>query len=61
MNNKIPDFVSYYNPIFNDGTNEPVTELCYKIAGRKQDLWFAVVGRIPDFYFEFKKNISIWQ
>src|SRR3989339_1553001 len=23
--------VSYYNPFFNDGTNEPVSYLCYKI------------------------------
>jgi single-stranded DNA-specific DHH superfamily exonuclease len=58
----IPKFVSYYNPIFNKGkTNEPVTYLCQKIAGRKEDLWFAVVGcvsdhYIPDFYPEFLKK-----
>ena len=61
MKNKIPDFVNYYNPIFNDGTNEPVTELCYRITKREQDLWIAVVGCIsdhfiPDFYSEFKKK-----
>ena len=61
MKNKIPDFVNYYNPIFNDGNNEPVTELCYRITKREQDLWIAVVGCIsdhfvPDFYFEFKEK-----
>ncbi|MCK4552849.1 hypothetical protein KAT80_01465 [Candidatus Pacearchaeota archaeon] len=61
-NSNIPDFVNYYNPLLNKGkTNEPVTELCYRIAGRKQDLWIAVVGCIsdhfvPDFYFEFKEK-----
>ena len=58
---KIPEFVSYYNPLFNsDKKNEPVTYLCYQITKRKEDLWLAVVGCvfdhfIPDFYPEFKE------
>jgi single-stranded DNA-specific DHH superfamily exonuclease len=58
-----PDFlgVSYYNPFLNDGTNEPVSYLCYKITNKKDDIWLAVVGNIsdcylPDFYPEFEKN-----
>ncbi len=59
---KIPEFVNYYNPIFNKSkTNEPVTALCYQITNKKEDLWIAVVGCIsdafvPDFYEDFKKN-----
>ena len=61
-NNNIPNFVNYYNPLLNKGkTNEPVTELCYRIADKKDDLWIAIVGcisdeTIPDFYPEFKKK-----
>ena len=61
-NNNIPDFVNYYNPLLNKGkTNEPVTELCYRIAEKKDDLWIAIVGcisdgTIPDFYPEFEKK-----
>jgi len=57
-----PDFVSYYNPVLNeDGKNEPVTYLCYKITQRREDMWIAVVGCIydnfiPDFYSEFEKD-----
>ncbi len=58
----IPDFVDYYNPIFNRGKkNEPVTYLCQKIAKQKEDIWLAVIGCvadhfIPDFYSEFLKK-----
>ena len=60
--NKIPEFVNYYNPVFNKSkTNEPVTALCYQITNKKDDLWLTVVGCIsdafvPDFYEDFKKN-----
>lgn len=59
---EIPDFVNYYNPLFNkDKLNEPVTYLCYKITKKKEDLWLAVAGCIsdhfiPDFYPEFLKR-----
>ena len=60
----IPNFVNYYNPLYNKGkTNEPVTDLCFKIANKKEDLWIAVAGCIadsffPDFYKEFEKKYS---
>ena len=60
----IPDFVDYYNPIFNRGKkNEPVTYLCHKIAEQEEDMWLATVGCItdhfiPDFYSEFLKKYS---
>lgn len=58
----IPDFVNYYNPVFNKTRkNEPVTYLCYQITNKKDDLWIAVAGCIydyfiPDYYREFKKS-----
>jgi single-stranded DNA-specific DHH superfamily exonuclease len=59
---EIPDFVSYYNPIFGkEKSNEPVTYLCYKITENKNDLWVAIIGCIsdrfvPEFYSDFGKN-----
>lgn len=65
--NPIPDFVDYYNPMLNKGkTNEPVSELCYRIANRKEDIWISVAGCIadhfiPDFYSEFKEKYpDLW-
>lgn len=53
--------VFYYNPFFNDKTNEPVSYICYDITGKKEDIWLAVIGcvsdsYIPDFYNEFIKK-----
>lgn len=53
--------ISYYNPFFNDSTNEPVSYMCYKIANKKEDIWLAVIGNIsdcymPDFYHEFQEK-----
>lgn len=59
---KIPGYVNYYNPLFEeDKKNEPVTYLCYKITKRKEDMWLAIVGCIsdnlvPDFYNDFMKE-----
>ncbi len=59
---EIPEFVDYYNPLFNKNkTNEPVTALCDQITNRKQDLWIGVAGCIsdkffPEFYSDFKKQ-----
>lgn len=68
---KIPNFINYYNPLFNDdiedfdskkkNTGEPVTVLCYQLTNRKEDLWIALVGSIsdnfvPDFYTDFKEK-----
>ncbi len=55
--------ISYYNPYYNDKTNEPVSHLCYKITNRKQDDWIALIGCIsdcymPDFYPEFEEKYS---
>ena len=58
---KIPDFVNYYNPLYNkDKTNEPVSVLCYQVSNKK-DTWIALIGAIadkflPDFASEFKKK-----
>ena len=42
-----------YDPARNKGkekSDEPVTYWCYKLAGRKEDLWLAVIGCIADHY-----------
>ncbi len=51
----------YYNPMLVSKTNEPASDLCYKIAKRKEDIWIAAVGCIsdaciPDFIDEFQKK-----
>lgn len=46
---KIPEFVNYYNPLLNeDKSNEPVTALCYQISKRKEDLWVLIAGSMGD-------------
>jgi len=58
----IPEFVDYYNPLYNPkSNNEPVTYLCHQINNKKEDLWISVAGCIsdkffPDFYEDFKKD-----
>ena len=58
---KIPGFVSYYNPLLNkEKTSEPVTALCYQVS-REKSSWLGVVGCIadkfvPDFYDDFLKE-----
>ena len=54
-------YVNYYNPFLNDKTYEPVSSICQKITGNKEDIWLAVIGcisdcYIPDFYDEFEKK-----
>jgi oligoribonuclease NrnB/cAMP/cGMP phosphodiesterase (DHH superfamily) len=57
VQDKIPDFVNYYNPILNKNkTNEPVTFLCYQVSGKKEDLWLAVIGCITDKYLPYYYN-----
>lgn len=62
VDNVIPDFVNYYNPLFNEmKTNEPVTALCYQISNNKDDMWLAMIGCasdgfLPDFYEKFNEN-----
>jgi len=55
------DYVNYYNTFHNHKTNEPVSYLCYKITGNKEDIWLAMIGCIsdcymPDFYSDFEKK-----
>ncbi len=59
----VPKFVHYYNSALTKTKkkNEPVTYLCYKITGKKEDMWLAIVGCvsdrfIPEFYKDFIKN-----
>ena len=59
---EIPDFVNYYNPLYNkDKKNEPVSVLCYQVTNKKDDVWIAFIGAIsdrflPEFASEFKKK-----
>lgn len=51
----------YYNTVHSSGKSEPVSYLCYKIAGQKKDLWISALGSIsdaymPDFFKEFAKE-----
>jgi len=51
----------YYNPFFNNKTNEPVSYLCYKVANKKEDIWIAMFGCVgdgflPDFVSEFEES-----
>jgi len=51
----------YYNTYYVDKKYDPVSYLCYKIAGRKEDAWIAAIGCItdsfiPDFIEELKKT-----
>jgi len=51
--------ISYYNPLMNDGKNEPVSYLCWQVT--KKDEWVSMIGCIgdyflPDFFDKFKKE-----
>lgn len=49
---EIPDFVNYYNPLYNRRkSNEPTTALCYQINPRKELVWLASVGCVSDHFF----------
>ncbi len=56
--------IFYFNPYYNDRTNEPVSYLCYNTV--KRDLWIAMIGCIgdgffPDFVPEFEKEYpELW-
>lgn len=62
VDNFVPEFISYYNPVFNNPkSDEPVTALCYQVTKKRDDMWIAVVGCIadnymPDFYRDFSKE-----
>ena len=55
---QIPNF---YNPRLISETNEPVSDICFRITNRKEDLWIACAGCIsdaflPDFSGELEKR-----
>lgn len=58
--------IFYFNPYYDDKTNEPVAYLCYKATGKKDDLWLAMIGcigdsQLPDFADEFgEKYPELW-
>lgn len=57
----IIDTENYYNTFHTSGKSEPVSYLCYKISGRKEDDWIAAIGCVtdaylPDFMGEFKEE-----
>ncbi|OIO81653.1 hypothetical protein AUJ84_00720 [Candidatus Pacearchaeota archaeon CG1_02_32_132] len=59
------DVFTYNSAKSGDKKAEPVTYLSYKITGRKEDMWFAVIGCVadnfmPDFYDEFKEKYKMF-
>jgi single-stranded DNA-specific DHH superfamily exonuclease len=55
----IPSWVEYYNPLYTeDKTNEPVTEICYELVGKK-DIWLSVAGCIADKYLPKEYNLFL--
>jgi len=70
-NQEFPEFKNFhlYNPARNKGkdkSDEPVSYLAYKIAGKKEDLWISLMGCIsdhflPDFAEDFAKEYpELW-
>lgn len=58
---KTPNAEFYYNTHTTSKKNEPTSYLCYKAAGKKEDLWLAALGCIgdcfiPEFLDDFKKQ-----
>jgi single-stranded DNA-specific DHH superfamily exonuclease len=60
--NKIPNFVRYFNPLYNKNKNNfPVTYLCNQIVEDENEFWISVSGCVadkffPDFYDKFFKS-----
>lgn len=47
----IPEDVFFVNPAdCSPQSFEPVTDICYRVAGRKEDIWLAVAGCVADHY-----------
>ena len=59
---KIPKEIFYFNPLFSDGKNEPVTKICYEITKRKEDLWILIAGSLADKFFpeEYAEFLKIY-
>jgi len=52
---------NYYNTFHSSKKTEPTAYLCYKVTGKKSDLWLGVIGSIgdgfiPEFIDEFKQE-----
>ncbi|MFC1682461.1 hypothetical protein ACFL0X_02505 [Nanoarchaeota archaeon] len=61
LDNPVPEFVNYYNPMNDFSKSEPTTFFCYQVSQKKEDLWIAIVGCVadkfvPDYYSEFQKK-----
>lgn len=61
----VPPEVCYVNPCRLRKSCVPVTALCYQLAGKKEDLWLAVVGAVadgflPPYYDAFLKSFPEW-
>ncbi|MEK6899257.1 MAG: DHH family phosphoesterase [Nanoarchaeota archaeon] len=53
------DFVYYYNPHFSGDELSPVTNICYNLTARKEDMWIAMIGCIADHYLpSFNKDFG---
>jgi single-stranded DNA-specific DHH superfamily exonuclease len=51
----------FFNPRLVSKTNEPVSDICYRVTRRKEDLWIACAGCIsdaflPDFISDLEKR-----
>jgi len=60
-NNNIEGIYCYNSMKGEKKSSEPVTYWCYQVAGKKEDLWLALIGCIgdnflPEFVNEFKKE-----
>ncbi|MCX8193983.1 MAG: DHH family phosphoesterase [Candidatus Pacearchaeota archaeon] len=51
------DNIHYFNPLTEGKLNEPVSYICYKIAGKKEDEWIAMIGCLSDWFVpDFAEN-----
>jgi len=49
----------YYNTFYSSGKAEPVSYICYKVVGRKEDAWIAAIGCITDSFIpEFLEEVE---
>ncbi len=59
---KIPEWVEYFNPVLSSKKNEPVTKVCYEITKRKDDVWILIAGCIADKFLpkEYKTFLKLY-
>ena len=61
---EIPEDIFYYNSFYHgEKLGEPVTDLCYNVSGKKEDMWIAVLGCVsdsfmPKYYSNFLKEYA---